>query len=97
MKNLDDRAETIIVVKIKHRFSGGNCRLPRDGPGFDSRPMQSSKAKSFAGKAQTKFFHFLLLHEFKTSIRLKQSFHDFVQSFDKKIGLKIKILFKRLK
>ena len=35
--------------------------------------------------------------EFKTSIRMKQIFYDFVRNFGGKTGLKSKILFKRLK
>ena len=35
--------------------------------------------------------------EFKTSIKMEQIFHDFVQISEEKIGLKSKTLFKRLK
>ena len=66
-------------------------------PGSIPGRCKAAKQKVLPEKRKLKFFHFLLLHEFKTSIRLKQSFHDFVQSFDEKIGLKSKTLFKRLK
>ena len=86
-----------------------NCRLPRNRPDFDFRPMQSRKQKILPEKRKLKRLQLFTVQlskkrkvlrysaELRTSIRMKQIFYDFVRSFEEKSGLKSKTLFKRLK
>ena len=113
MKNLDDEqnfAGSITAVKIKQRwFSGRIVSCHAIGPGSIHGRCKAAKQKILPEKRKIKFFIFFAVPlskkrklpkysaEFKTSIRLKESFHDFVQSFDDKIGLKSRTLLKRLK
>ena len=112
MKNLDDRAKLCwndYSSWIKHRwFSDRIVACHAIYPGSISGRCKH-QSKTFCRKsANLNFFIFLLFHCQKrgnywnvqlnsTSIRMKQIFHDFVRSFEEKIGLKNKTLFKRLK
>ena len=113
MKNLDDEQNfvgSIIAVWIKQRwFSGRIVACHAIEPGSIHGRCKAAKQKILPEKRKLKFFQFFTVPlskkrklpkysaEFKTSIRVKQSFNNFVQSFDEKIGLKSKTLFKRLK
>ena len=103
-------AGIIIAVKIKHRwFSGRIIACHAIDPGSIPGRCKAGEPKTLPEKRKLKFFRFFTVPlskkrklpkysgEFKTSIRVKQSFHDFVQSFDGKIGLKSQTFFKRLK
>ena len=86
-------AGTIRAVEIKHRwFSGRIVASHAIDPVSIPGRCKTTKQKILPEKRKLKCFHFLLFHcqkrgktkysaELKTSIRLKQSFHDFVQSF----------------
>ena len=111
-ENLDDRAKLCwndYSSWIKHWwFSDRIVACHAICPGSISGRCKH-QSKTFCRKsANLNFFIFLLFHCQKrgnnwnvqlnsTSIRMKQIFHDFVRSFEEKIGLKNKTLFKRLK
>ena len=100
------------LKQYKSSIGGSVLELPpatrQTGVRFPADAKQQSK-KLCRKSANLTFFGFIttplskkrkLLKysaEFKTSTRLKQSFHGFVQSFDEKVGLKSKTLFRRLK
>ena len=86
-------AGTIIAVKIKHRWFNGRiiaCHAidPSSIPGR----CKAADQKILPEKRKPNFFHFFTVPlskirklpkysaEFKTSIRMKQIFHDFVQN-----------------
>ena len=78
-------------------------------PGLIPGRCKVGEPKILPEKLKIKFFQFFTVPlwkkrklpkysaDFKTSIRVKQSFHDFVQSFDEKNGLKSETFFKQLK